>query len=471
MEASYNDERGAGVTEKRLALETLGCKVNQYESSVFLESLKQAGWQPVSFKREADLYVVHSCAVTSKAGFQTRQLLRRARRLNPRALVAVVGCDAQLEHDRLAAEGLATHILGSTEKFDLVRWLQMPGTFTAPCRNVSDVRAVRQFSAQAVSCMHTGRTRAYLKIQDGCNAFCSYCVVPYTRGASRSLPADEALSQLRRFVGAGYREVILTGIHLGQWGRDLEPAEGLEGLLGRIENSALPARVRLSSLEPLEWSDGLLRAVSTMPWICPHFHVPLQSGDDRILALMHRPYTSRQYGDLIRELRLIFPDAALGADVLVGFPGETEREFMNTLRLVEELPLTYLHVFPFSPRPGTPAANMPGIVPGDELKKRARLLQDVSARKRRLFGERFLGRIAEVLVESAIPTEGWMRGTTENYLQVLFPATAPVAPGTMLSLRLVRFSGQQMIGEPVEGGTTAPEVPYSSSVKSRSGTI
>lgn len=440
------------MTSKKVAVETLGCKVNQYESSVLLESLKQANWQPVSFKGAADLYVVHGCAVTSRAAFQTRQLLRRARRLNPGALIAVVGCDAQLDHDRLASEGLATHILGTAEKFDIARWIEAPGSFAAPCCAVKGVNDIPRLSAQAVSCMHTGRTRAYLKVQDGCNAYCSYCVVPYTRGRSRSLPPDEVLSQLHRFVDAGYREVILTGIHLGQWGKDLSPARDLTGLLDRIGDSDSPPRVRLSSLEPLEWSDGLLRRISTVPWICPHFHIPLQSGDDDVLAAMHRPYTALQYANLIRELRMLFPEAALGADVLVGFPGETQRRFLNTLHLVEELPLTYLHVFPFSPRPGTPAADMPGRIPGDEMKKRARMLQDIGTRKRRQFRERFLGQSVEVLVESAASRAGWLRGTTANYLQVLFPAGRVVLPGSIVRVQVVRSGDRELIAAAPAGG-------------------
>ncbi len=431
---------------KTVALETLGCKVNQYESSCLLEGLKERGCLQVPFRQPADIYIVHSCAVTARAAFQTRQLLRRARRLNPGALVVAAGCDAQLEPDRLAGEQLATHILGSDEKFDLLRWIETPGSFSNPCRAVFDSRSLDRFNAQPVSRMHTGRTRAFLKIQDGCNAFCSYCIVPYTRGRSRSLPMTDVISQMNRFVDAGYREVVLTGIHLGQWGRDLHPSEDLSRLLKTIEEGSPPHRLRLSSLEPLEWHGELLETVSSLQSVCPHFHVPLQSGDDEVLRRMNRPYTSLQYAELIHELRRRFPDAALGADVLAGYPGETEKQFSNTFRLLDGLPLTYLHIFPFSPRPGTPAAELPGRIGPQEMKRRTGILRELSAKKRRLFRNRFLNRPLEVLVESeAAP--GFWHGTTANYLQVLVPASPIVASGVLVNLRATRLTENALIGE------------------------
>ena len=220
--------------EPRVAIETLGCKVNQYETSYFLEVLKQAGYRPVSFRDSADVYIVHSCAVTARAGAQTRQLLRRARRANPEARIVAAGCYAQLEGNRIAREGLATHILGNPQKFDLIEWLRRPGSFEQPCLALGPgARSGAEFEISPVSRMHTGRTRAVLKIQDGCDSFCSYCVVPLVRGKSRSLPPALVLAQLQELLRAGYREIVLTGIHLGKWGKDLLPAQNLPDLLER----------------------------------------------------------------------------------------------------------------------------------------------------------------------------------------------------------------------------------------------
>ena len=430
------------MTKASVALETLGCKVNQYESSYFAETLKAAGYRLASFREHADVYVVHSCAVTSKAAFQTRQLLRRAQRIHPGARIVVAGCGAQLEPDRFADERLATHILGNDEKFDLPHWLEAPGALSDPLRALGNPRHCTGCRSGPISRMHSGRARAFLKVQDGCDTFCSYCVVPLTRGKSRSLPPEEVRAQMDRFIHHGYQEVVLTGIHLGQWGRDLAPAQDLVALLRLLAAEHLPPRIRLSSLEPMEWSGELVRHLSSSPCICPHFHVPLQSGDEEILKRMHRPYTPREYSEVVRELHYLFPEAALGADVLVGFPGETEYHFNATFELISRLPLTYLHVFPYSPRKGTPAARLPGRVTGPELKHRTHSLQDLGFRKRQSFRERFVGRWVEVLVEVEEKPGLW-KGTTPNYLQVRFLSRHHPLPG---SLAIVQITGATETG-------------------------
>jgi threonylcarbamoyladenosine tRNA methylthiotransferase MtaB len=428
------------MTHPTAALETLGCKVNQYESAYFAEILKEAGFSLVPFRERADLYIVHSCAVTSRAACQTRQLLRRARRLNPDARIAALGCDAQLEPERLAADRLATHILGTEEKFDLLQWLSRPGAPDAPLLRAADACQIDKFRVLPVAGTHSGRARASLKIQDGCDASCSYCIVPTTRGRSRSLPPSEVRIQLDRLLASGYREVVLTGIHLGQWGKGLDPPSDLPALLEFLREGKLPARLRLSSLEPGEWTPRLTDALLALPAICPHFHIPLQSGDSEILHRMNRPYDSPRYRELILALHGLFPRAALGADILAGFPGETARHFQNTLDLLEGLPLAYLHVFPFSPRPGAPAAAWPGRATGEELKRRTLALRELGLRKRRAFENRFLGDWLEVLVEEEVKP-GWWKGTSENYIQVGFPAASPMAPGALVRVRALSAAG------------------------------
>ena len=402
----------------------------------------------VSFRDRADIYIVHGCAVTSRAGFQARQLLRRAQRLNREAIIVAVGCQAQLEPERIAEERLATHILGNISKFDLVSWLQAPGSLSHPLRANADKRPLSTCRPLPISCMHAQRARAFLKVQDGCDAFCSYCVVPHVRGSSRSLPHDEVRLQLDRFLDHGYQEVVLTGIHLGQWGKDLAPTQDLDSLLTNLQQGRLPYRLRLSSLEPMEWSESLIAHLSRWEWLCPHFHIPLQSGDSHILELMRRPYTPHQYASLILELHHRFPLAALGADVMVGFPGESEKQFANTYELISRLPLAYLHAFPFSPRPGTPAASMPGRIPSQELKRRAHLLQDLSRQKKLAFQTELLGRCVEVLAETEIET-GWWRGTSENYLRVVFPASGSLKPGFLARVKLLELTEKGLMGKPV----------------------
>lgn len=440
------------MSGKTCVIHTLGCKVNQVESSYALELLLEAGYRVAAPGEQADLSIVHSCAVTSRASFETRQLLRRARRANPEGLVVVMGCDVHVETERLAAERLATHILGNGEKFDLLPWLSRPGTFQRPCIAAASPRSLHRFRDMCLRGMAAGRSRAVLKVQDGCNAFCTYCIVPYTRGCSRSLPARAVRAQLDRFMERGYQEVVISGIHLGQWGRDLEGSGNLAALLRELKQRAVPPRIRLSSLEPLEFSDELMAELQKIPELCPHFHIPLQSGDDDILEAMHRPYKADQYRDLILHLLEEFPDAAIGADVLVGFPGETDSRFQNTLSLLRRLPVAYLHVFPFSPRPGTPAFQLPHRIASDSLRSRCRALRELSAQKRMAFAERFLGRTLEVLVEQQTLGDSLWQGTTANYLKVSFPSSETLIPGLRVPVRLVAITPKGLRGERVIDG-------------------
>ncbi len=439
-----------GNDDPTVAIETLGCKVNQFETSYFLEVLTRAGYRAVSFRDRADLYIVHSCAVTAKAGSQTRQLLRRARRTNPEARVVAAGCYAQLEGERIAREGLATHILGNPAKLDLIEWLSRPGSFEKPClAGASAPRSRAEFEISPVSRMHTGRTRALLKVQDGCDSFCSYCVVPLVRGKSRSLAPALVVSQLHEFLRAGYREIVLTGIHLGKWGKDLQPAQTLSDLLEKISSCPpLPPRLRLSSIEPEEFDSNLLEVISRAPWICRHFHIPLQSADPVILSRMHRLYTREYYGELVARLRAQFPEAALGADVLTGFPGESEKQFENTCEFIEKLPLSYLHVFPFSPRPGSAAADFSDRVEAEELKRRAALLQALSRRKKRTFRESLVGKTLDLIVEAQTRPGLW-EGISGNYVKVFFSAGETFFPGKSARVTVSGFLGDDLLGTPL----------------------
>jgi len=403
--------------KRTFAIETLGCKVNQCESSYLIELLINAGYSKVGFSEKADIYIVHGCAVTARASYETRQLLNRAHRINPDAMAYVVlGCAAQFEGEKLAQRGLVTHALGNMEKYEIVSFMRnAEALHDVPCIALSDPRKYDRMIPLENRSMLEDRSRAYLKIQDGCNAFCSYCIVPYLRGQSRSLPLQQVLEQMQRLLEQGFREVVLTGIHLGKWGHEFSLA--LVDLLRELSRKrVVPPRLRLSSLEPMECTNELLGFLETKEWFCHHFHIPLQSGSDKILKRMNRHYTIEFYNEIVHKVRHMFPNAAIGADVMVGFPGETDEDFKRTCNLIERLPLTYLHVFPFSPRAGTRCYEWSGDqVPRSVRKERARYLRQIARRKKLAFLESQVGKVLEVILERKEQST-WWRGTSRNYV-------------------------------------------------------
>ena len=410
------EARGPRPEEKRtVALATLGCKTNQFESAAMEERLQAAGYRVVPFEEGADLVIVNTCTVTAATDAQSRNLIRRARRLNDGCRVVVTGCYAQVDPQALRAIPGVSLVLGNEEKRDLLDLLDQD---EAPTIQVSDIRRVEEAVSLPLSAF-AERSRAFVQIQNGCDAFCSYCIIPYARGRSRSVRPDEVVTQVRELVAAGYPEIVLTGIHIGGYGADLVPPLTLDGLVRRLTAETAVQRLRLGSVEPTEISDSLIETVATSPKLCPHFHIPLQAGDDQVLVRMNRHYTTAFFADLVRSIRERLPDAAIGLDVITGFPGESEAEFANTCRLIEALPVTHLHVFPFSRRPGTPAATMPGQLPGDAVKARAAVLRNIGEEKLRVFAASFIGRKLEVVVEAG-SAKGLCRGVSRNYLTVRF---------------------------------------------------
>ena len=416
------------------AVATLGCKVNQCESAGIAEALVARGIKIVSFNEKADVYIINTCTVTGRTDYQSRQLVGRAIRKNPEAMILVTGCYAQRAPQELSSLAGVHFVIGNAEK-ELIPDILLKTEKSSPmflsngddnfCSNlgknqilVGNIRREKAFSPLGAS-IFPEHTRAFLKIQDGCDAFCSYCIVPYTRGTSRSLPAEETMQKMARLAANGYREIVLTGIHLGAWGRDLHPPFSFTSLLGEIVEKRLVERLRLSSLEPREVTPGLISLIRDSDMICPHLHLSLQSGSDQILALMRRNYDTAFFRELVLTLHSAIPGLAIGIDVIAGFPGETEEEFAKTLRLIEELPLAYLHAFPFSSRPGTPAATMPGQIADNIKKNRVHLLREAGAVKRCNFAKRFLGKPLKVLIERRTDKgTGLPTGFSENYLTV-----------------------------------------------------
>ena len=402
----------------RVAVTTLGCKVNQYESAAMVEDLEKRGFAVVPFGSEADIYIINTCTVTERTDYQSRQLVRRAHRKNPSATIIATGCYAQTAPEKLASLPGIKMVVGTAEKRNIPLMLE-DITEGRPDIVVGDITCTEKLSPAPVS-QFPGHTRAFLKIQDGCNSFCSYCIIPYARGRSRSLPEDAVLSQIKRFGASGYREIVLTGIHLGMYGHDLVPQTSLITLLRKIEECGSIDRLRISSIEPMEITDEIIAHIENSDIMCRHLHIPLQSGDDTILASMKRNYTTCQFRGVIEKICRAIPEIAIGMDVMTGFPGEGEKEFTNTRNFLNGIPLAYLHVFPYSRRPGTVAATAPGQIRDVVKKERTKELRTLGKEKRITYNSRFIGEKLSVLIENRKDREtGFFKGFSDNYIPVL----------------------------------------------------
>ena len=407
-----------GIGElKTVLIHTLGCKVNQYESAYMGEVLSKYGFVP-ALDGQADICIINTCTVTQRADYQSRQLIRRTVKENPEASIIVTGCYAQIAAGNIASIPGVDYIIGNKEKEGISHIIKNASKQISPKIYVSPF-AVHDKIADLCVGDFAGKTRTFLKIQDGCNAYCTYCIVPYARGRSRSLPLHRFLERVKLLTQNGYKEIVLTGIHLGHYGLDLSPQTNILDLVKTLEEIT-HCRIRLSSMEPTELSDPFIGHMATSKVMCPHLHIPLQSGDDDILKRMNRTYSTSYFKDLIHEVVEKIPDICIGVDVMAGFPGEEEREFVNTYTLIESLPISYLHVFPYSKREGTQAFKFPHHVASSTVTARAKKLRELGNRKRRTFYQRHLGKTAQVLVECKRDTHtGLLKGFTKNYIPVL----------------------------------------------------
>ena len=403
---------------KTIAVATLGCKVNQFESEALIDALEQRGYRLIPLEEGADIAIINTCTVTHRADFQSRQMVRRASRYNQESLIIVTGCYPQVEPDAFLKMKGVHYVLGNGEKSQIPNLLPSMRKGDFPTVQVSDIQKDEFFSETPLHSFHQ-HTRAFLKIQDGCNAGCSYCIVPRARGRSRSLQPERVIENVKVLREEGFKEVVLTGIHLSAYGLDLDPPFPLEKLIKHLEKEDTPARIRLTSIEPKDFSPELISTLSGSNKICPHLHIPIQSGDDEILKKMNRDYDRSFLSDLVQELHVKIPKLCIGADVIVGFPGETEDKFKSTYRLVESLPFSYLHVFPFSKRKGTPAFQFPEQVDDKEIKKRAERMRELGHQKREAFYSRFLNQELSVLVEDRKEETGGWKGLSRNYIPVL----------------------------------------------------
>ena len=396
---------------ERFFVQNFGCRASQADGAALESALAAKGFDHSSDARHAGLVVLNTCTVTASADDDVRQAIRRVHRENPQARILVTGCYAQRAPDELAGLPGVHWVVGNSHKTKIAE-IVAEGSQSAPYHGevlVGDIFAQHEFLSTPVQDAAGDRTRPNLKIQDGCNNRCSFCIIPFVRGRSRSAPADQVVEQVRA-LARKYREVVLSGINLGRWGRDSGGTMRFAGLLRRLLDETEIARLRLSSIEPMDWSDDLLELVASSPRIAKHVHAPLQSGSDRVLRRMHRKYRPRHYEDRIRTARSAMPDAAIGADVMTGFPGETEAEFAESTAFIEALPFTYLHVFTYSERPGTLAAVNPDQVPMEVRRERNRVLREIAARKNREFRRGMLGRtLSAVTLESGALSGNYLR--------------------------------------------------------------
>lgn len=406
--------------QRTVAFHTLGCKLNFAETSTIGRQLRDAGFERVDFQEKADVYVVNTCSVTDKADATCRNIVRQALRANPDGFVAVIGCYAQLKPTEIAQIPGVDVVLGANEKFNLPAYLNDLAKRPEAGVHSCEVMQVREF---VPSYSAGDRTRTFLKVQDGCDYHCAFCTIPLARGRSRSENIENTLKAAQQAIDTEVKEIVLTGVNIGDFGAGtdatfLDLIRELDTLEGVVE------RFRISSIEPNLLSDAIIDFCATSQRFVPHFHIPLQSGSDRILKAMRRRYDSALYADRIRHIMAVMPDCCIGVDVIVGFPGETEEEFEATYRFLNELPVAYLHVFTYSERPDTTALRITeGIVPMNERKRRNRMLTILSEKKKRAFYERFIGTERPVLFEQE-EKDGMMQGFTDNYVRV----TAPYHP-------------------------------------------
>lgn len=404
-----------------VAFITLGCKVNQTETDAMAGLFRHQGYEVVEPDERADVYVVNTCSVTHLGERKSRQMVRRATRLNPQAVVAVTGCFAQVSPaDAAAIEGVSV-VIGTSDRHRIVDFVEAARQERRPVFAVGDIMNEREF--EDIPLQGTSdRTRAFLKIQDGCDNYCTYCIIPYARGHLRSRPLESIARETRNLAAAGFREIVLTGINLGAYGRE-DGRHNLADAVRTVLAETRIARVRLSSTESLEISAELIDIMAEEPRMCPHLHLPLQSGEDSILAAMHRPYTTADYARLLDRLRSRAPELAVTTDMIAGFPGETPELFAKTLNFAEAMQFAKIHVFPYSRRSGTPAAAFLQQVGDAEKKRRAAELIALSDRSGERVRRRFIGRVMPVLIEKV--EQGLAEGLTPNYQRVVFAQDDP----------------------------------------------
>jgi len=425
----------------KVTIQTLGCKVNQADSASIEGALRNNNYKIVNYTDNPDVWVINTCTVTAKSDHQSRQLIRKAIRSG--AKVIATGCYAQLNSDSLSTTKGLSVATGNADKTGIISYLEKLSTLSDDTIITNTGNPESPLTLQPY---YSERSRAFLKIQDGCNFSCSYCTVPLARGKSRSLSKDDVLTSVDRFVSAGYREIVLTGVHIGSYGIDFDSNGSLFDVTKEIVSSYPDIRIRISSIEPNEFSHDFLDLINKGS-VCPHLHIPLQSGSDKVLGMMKRGYRTSFYKQLINSILTECPDISIGTDIVVGFPGETEKDFNDTVKYLNDLPISYLHVFPFSKRPNTKASNFPNQISDLIKKKRVKKLLQLGETKKKAYITKYLYHELDVIVEKRDQTSGYYRAISDNYLKVLVESDY-LSPKERLKVKVISISGSDLITRP-----------------------
>lgn len=432
----------------KVAFYTLGCKVNQYESDAMAELFINRGYDVVDFDSVADVYVINTCDVTNESARKSRQILRKASRRNPNAIIAAVGCYAQLESEQISKIDGIDVIVGTRDRHLIVDLVEEAKAKDRQIVAVKDIMEERNFENIGFK-GYRQKTRAFLKIQEGCNMFCSYCIIPYARGPIRSRSIESILQEAENLIREGFKEIVLTGIHLGLYGHDFgKSSPQLIDVIMELSKLNGLYRIRLSSIEALELTDEFVQVVKQLKNFCNHFHIPLQSGCNKILKLMHRRYDTSEFKQRMDYIRRQIDDVAITTDVIVGFPGETDEDFDETYEFIKEIGFSKLHVFPFSPRKGTPAAAMEGRVSKVIKEQRSHKLIELSHEFEKQFRETFEGKIMNVLFEERI-ADGMYEGLTTNYIKVRVKSEEDLH-NRIVPIKLIQNYEEYILGKIVE---------------------
>lgn len=403
---------------RKAAFYTLGCKVNQYETEAMAELFADNGYEVCDFTEKCDVYVINTCSVTNMGDRKSRQIIRRAKKTNPDAVIAVTGCYAQVSPDEVLDIDGVNIVIGTQDRKNIVSLVENL-TNTANVNHVTDIMTIHEFEELNIK-EYRSRTRAFIKIQEGCNQFCSYCIIPYARGPVRSRPMDEVISEVKRLAENNFKEIILVGIHVASYGADLENTS-LETLIKEVDKIEGIERIRLSSIEPMTLDNTFIDSVKASKKLCHHFHISLQSGCDETLKRMNRKYTTAQFKGIVEGLRAAFDDVAVTTDIMVGFPAETDKEFEKTVEFTRDIAFADAHVFQYSQRKGTPAAKRPNQVSPEIKEKRSKIIIEEARKSRDAFIERFIGKTMRVLFEQRA-ADGMFEGKTDNYITVHAPS-------------------------------------------------
>lgn len=419
---------------KKVAFYTLGCKVNQYETEAMIELFEHAGYEHVQSEEYADVYVINTCTVTHMSDRKSRQYIRRVKKKNPNSVIAVVGCYSQVAPEEILDIEEVNLVMGTNDRRHIVEKVEAV-TCDDKVSTVDDIMKVKEFEEIEIT-QTNGRTRAFMKIQDGCDRFCTYCIIPYARGRVRSRDLDNIVEEVKLLAEKGYKEVVLTGIHVASYGKDIKDKEvKLLDVIKAVNEIDGIERIRTSSVEPILFTDEFVEEISKMDKVCPHFHLSLQSGCDATLDRMNRRYTTAEYREIVDRLREKMPDVAITTDVIVGFPGETNEEFKQTYEFLKDIELAQMHIFKYSPRKGTPAAKMDNQIDPQVKHMRSEQLISLSKVNFDKFAERFIGREMDVLFEETTKS-GNYEGLTTNYMRVEVPSKEDIS-GQIRKVKIV----------------------------------